>query len=54
MTKTQNSKFDLEDRTFKFAQDCRTFVRKLTKTIGNLEDAKQLVRASGGLLVQTT
>ena len=49
MTEIKNSKFDLEDRTFKFAKDCRAFVKKLPKTTGNLEDSKQLIRASGSV-----
>ncbi len=44
----QNSKqFDLEERTFEFARRCRFFVKGLQKTISNIEDGKQLVRASG-------
>ena len=44
----QNSKqYDLEDRTKKFAVECRKFILQLSKTIGNYEDSKQLVRASG-------
>jgi len=44
----QNSKqYDLEDRTKKFAIECRKFVLQLHKTIGNIEDGKQLIRASG-------
>jgi len=50
MTKNQNSKqYDLEDRTFKFAKNVRSFVKKLRKTIGNIEDGKQLIRASGSV-----
>ena len=50
MTKNQNSKqYDLEDRTFKFAENVRSFVKKLRKTIGNIEDGKQLIRASGSV-----
>ena len=50
MTKTQNSKrYDLEQRTFKFAQRVRGFVKKLNKTIANIEDSKQLVKASGSV-----
>lgn len=50
MTKTQNSKqYDLEDRTLKFAKDARRFVKKLHKTIANIEDGKQLIRASGSV-----
>lgn len=49
MPQILNSKFDLEERTFKFAQDCRNFARKLPKTISNIEDSKQLIRASGSV-----
>lgn len=40
---------DLEERTFLFAQSIRTFVKELPRTIGNTEDARQLVRASGSV-----
>lgn len=44
----QNSKiYDLEDRTKLFALECRKFVLLLPKTVGNYEDSKQLIRASG-------
>lgn len=44
----QNSKqYDLEDRTFKFAQDCRDFVFELPKSVSNIEYGRQLVRSSG-------
>ena len=49
MNKTQNSKYDLEERTFGFAADNRAFVKKLKKTIVNIEDGKQLVRSSGSV-----
>jgi len=50
MTEIQNSKqYDLEERTFKFAQNVRTFVKKLPKTIANIEDGKQLIKASGSI-----
>ena len=50
MTKRKNSKpYDLEDRTLKFAKDVRSFVKKLPKTIANIEDIKQLVKASGSV-----
>lgn len=50
MPKKENSKqYDLEDRTFEFAKRVRTFVKKLPKTIANIEDIKQLVRASGSV-----
>ena len=48
MPKKENSKiYDLEDRTYVFAKDCRIFSKKLPKTISNFEYVKQLIRASG-------
>tara|TARA_B100001971_G_C17846179_1_gene361093 strand:+ start:111 stop:464 length:354 start_codon:yes stop_codon:yes gene_type:complete len=42
-------KYDLEERTFVFAKNVRAFVKKLIKTIANIEDGKQLVRAFGSV-----
>ncbi len=42
-------KYDLEERTLKYAIDCRLFLKKIPKTISNIEDGKQLVRASGSV-----
>lgn len=50
MTKKQKSKtYDLEDRTLAFAKKVRTFVKKLPKTISNIEDGKQVIKASGSV-----
>ena len=51
MTQKQNSKpvYDLEKRTFQFAKDVRLFVKTLQKTIANIEDGRQLIRASGSV-----
>jgi four helix bundle protein len=50
MTEIQNSKpYDLEERTFQFAKAIRLFVKTLPKTIANIEDSKQLVKASGSV-----
>ena len=50
MTEIQNTKhYDLEERTFEFARRCRVFVKILPKTIGNIEDGKQLIRSSGSV-----
>ena len=50
MTKKRNSKqYDLEDRTLEFARRVRKFVKLLTKTIANIEDGKQLIKASGSV-----
>ena len=40
---------DLEERTFLFAQSVRAFVKRLPRTLGNIEDFRQLVRASGSV-----
>ncbi len=45
----ETKKYDLEDRTLKFAIDCRLFLAKIPKTISNNEDSKQLVRSSGSI-----
>lgn len=43
------NKYDLEERTFKFAKDCRDFIKKLPRTITNIEYGKQLARSSGSV-----
>lgn len=42
-------KYDLEDRTIEFARRVRAFIKKLPRTISNIEDCKQLARASGSV-----
>jgi four helix bundle protein len=50
MSEGENPKrFDLEERTYEFAKRARAFVKRLAKTIGNIEDARQLVRSSGSV-----
>jgi four helix bundle protein len=50
MVEIKNSKrYDLEDRTFEFAKKIRIFVKRLPKTIGNIEDESQLIRSSGSI-----
>lgn len=39
--------FDLEERTFLFARDVRSFCKLLPRIVTNLEDMKQVVRSSG-------
>ncbi len=41
--------YDLEERTALFAEESRAFVKRLPRTIGNVEDAKQFIRASGSI-----
>jgi four helix bundle protein len=40
---------DLGDRTKEFALDVRRFVQALKKTIGTMEDCRQLIRSSGSV-----
>ncbi len=48
MTEMTNSKhYDLEDRTAKFAERVRDFIKKLPRTVANMEYGKQLIRSSG-------
>ena len=50
MAKIQNSKqYDLEERTYKFAERCRDYVKKFPRTISNIEYGKQLIRSSGSV-----
>ena len=41
--------YDLEERTFLFAQAVRKLIKQLPKITANFEDGKQLVRASGSV-----
>ena len=50
MNKSSNTKqYDLEDRTFLFTKNVRVFIKKLPRTISNIEDSKQLNNASGSV-----
>lgn len=44
-----NKPFDLEERTFLFAKECRNYIRTLPKTSYNIEDGKQLIWSSGSV-----
>ncbi|MCG3205838.1 MAG: hypothetical protein KCHDKBKB_02561 [Elusimicrobia bacterium] len=41
--------FDLEDRTFSYAKNVRSFLSKLKSNQSNFEDKKQLMRSSGSV-----
>ncbi|RMB56913.1 four helix bundle protein [Dokdonia sinensis] len=45
----KNRPYDLEERTFLFAQEVRTLIYSLGKSIPNTEDGKQVVRSSGSV-----
>ena len=47
--KVKTKQYDLEDRTFIFAKDVRAFAKQIPKTLANIEDTKQVVRASGSV-----
>jgi four helix bundle protein len=50
MAEGENPKrYDLEERTYLFAKDVRNFVKLLPRTLSNIEDGKQLIRASGSV-----
>ena len=52
MSQIPNSKrnnYDLEERTFNFAKRVNEYVNKLPRTISNIENGKQLVRAAGSV-----
>ena len=50
MTENSNTKqYDLEERTYLFAKNVRALVKKLNKTLANVEDSKQLIRSSGSV-----
>jgi len=44
-----SKRYDLEERTFRFAKEVRAIVKTLPRTIANEEDIRQLVKASGSV-----
>ena len=49
MENKKKEPYDLEERTFLFAQNVRKLIKSLPKTIGNIEDGKQVIRSSGSV-----
>ena len=49
MKESRTTQYDLEDRTFDFANNVRAFVKRVPKTLANIEDTKQVVRSSGSV-----
>lgn len=43
------AKYDLEERTFQFACDCRELIKVLKYSAANVEDGKQLIKSSGSV-----
>ena len=46
---SNKKRFDLDERTQKFAMDVRVLLKRLMKTMSNIEDSKQLIRSSGSV-----
>ena len=44
-----SKRYDLDERTLRFARDVRAFIKTLARTVANDEDTRQLVRASGSV-----
>lgn len=47
--KINSRQYDLEDRCLNFAKRVNAYVNKLPRTISNVENGKQLVRAGGSV-----
>ena len=45
----QNKKYDLEERTTRFAKKVRDYIKTLPRNISNIEYSKQLIRSSGSI-----
>ena len=41
--------YDLKERTYIFAKNVRNFIKKIPRTIANIEDGKQLIKSSGSV-----
>ena len=41
--------YDLEERTFQFAKASRASVKLVPRTVANVEDVRQVIRASGSI-----
>ncbi len=44
-----SNKYDLEERTFRFAKEVCQYTKKLKKTIPNIEYIRQVVKSSGSV-----
>jgi len=47
--KTNNKRYDLEERCLQFAKRVNAYVNKLPRSISNIENSKQLVRSGGSV-----
>jgi four helix bundle protein len=46
---SNGTNFNLEERTFLFAQSVRSYCKKVTHNVINIQDIKQVVRSSGSV-----
>jgi len=46
---TKQKRYDLEERTFRFAKKVIKFVNLLPRSLSNIEIAKQVIRSSGSV-----
>lgn len=44
-----NKKYDLEERTLRYAKDVRKYLRSVPRDVINIEDIKQCTRSSGSI-----
>lgn len=49
MEEIPGKKYDLEERTFRFAKDVRLFIASIERKIVNFDDCRQLLRSSGSV-----
>ena len=49
MNSEEAKEFGLEERTYKFAKNCRDFIKKLPKIAANFKDSDQLIKSSGSV-----
>jgi four helix bundle protein len=49
MLVSDKPKYDLEERMYEFAGDVRKLVKRILVTDANIEDSRQLIRASGSI-----
>jgi len=49
MFNEQNNKYDLEERTYRFAKDTCVYVKGIKKTITNMDYIRQLIKASSSV-----
>ena len=44
-----SKQYGLEERTYQFAKQVRSFIKRIPKTIATIEDGKQVIRSSGSV-----